>query len=116
MHNSLTALLTQVRDGSISVADAALQLREAPFEDLGYARVDHHRRLRQGAAEVIYGAGKTPEQIAGIEKSLSRPAARATFPSPRRQRSQPRCSETASCGCMTSAWPGCTVCSPVWTS
>lgn len=54
MHNSLTALLTQVRDGSISVADAALQLREAPFEDLGYARVDHHRRLRQGAAEVIY--------------------------------------------------------------
>ena len=63
MHNSLTALLTQVRDGNISVADAALQLREAPFEDLGYARVDHHRRLRQGAAEVIYGAGKTPEQI-----------------------------------------------------
>ena len=156
MHNSLTALLTQVRDGSISVADAALQLREAPFEDLGYARVDHHRRLRQGAAEVIYGAGKTPEQIAGIvdslqrsgqktvlitrmkpeaaaylqepaasgrcrsrtatEKSSSRPAVRATFPSPRRQRSQPRCSETASCGCMTSAWPGCTVCSPVWTS
>ena len=45
MHNSLTALLTQVRDGSISVADAALQLREAPFEDLGYARVDHHRPL-----------------------------------------------------------------------
>ena len=66
MHNSLTALLTQVRDGSISVADAALQLREAPFEDLGYARVDHHRRLRQGAAEVIYGAGKTPEQIISL--------------------------------------------------
>ena len=66
MHNSLTALLTQVRDGSISVADAALQLREAPFEDLGYARVDHHRRLRQGAAEVIYGAGKTAEQMIGI--------------------------------------------------
>ena len=72
MHNSLTDLLTQVRDGSISVADAALQLREAPFEDLGYARVDHHRRLRQGAAEVIYGAGKTPEQIAGIVDSLQR--------------------------------------------
>ena len=72
MHNSLTALLTQVRDGSLSVADAALQLREAPFEDLGYARVDHHRRLRQGAAEVIYGAGKTPEQIAGIVDSLQR--------------------------------------------
>ena len=70
MHNSLTALLTQVRDGSISVADAALQLREAPFEDLGYARVDHHRRLRQGAAEVIYGAGKTPEQIIFVEKAV----------------------------------------------
>ena len=149
MHNSLTDLLTQVRDGSISVADAALQLREAPFEDLGYARVDHHRRLRQGAAEVIYGAGKTPEQIAGIVDSLQRsgqktvlitrmkPEAAAylqeraalTYDAasrigivgplpepPRRQRSQPRCSETASCGCMTSAWPGCTVCSPVWTS
>ena len=51
MHNSLTALLTQVRDGSISVADAALQLREAPFEALGYARVDHHRRLRQARAK-----------------------------------------------------------------
>ena len=72
MHNSLTDLLTQVRDGKVSVADAALQLREAPFEDLGYARVDHHRRLRQGAAEVIYGAGKTPEQIAGIVDSLQR--------------------------------------------
>lgn len=72
MHNSLTALLTQVRDGSISVADAALQLREAPFEDLGYARVDHHRRLRQGAAEVIYGAGKTPEQIIGIAETMKR--------------------------------------------
>ena len=70
MHNSLTALLTQVRDGSISVADAALQLREAPFEDLGYARVDHHRRLRQGAAEVIYGAGKTPEQILKITQAM----------------------------------------------
>ena len=79
MHNSLTALLTQVRDGSISVADAALQLREAPFEDLGYARVDHHRRLRQGAAEVIYGAGKTPEQIAGIVDSLQRSGQKAVL-------------------------------------
>ena len=42
-----------------------LKLKEAPFEDLGYAKVDFHRSVRQGAAEVIYGAGKTTEQIAG---------------------------------------------------
>ena len=80
MHNSLTALLTQVRDGSISVADAALQLREAPFEDLGYARVDHPRRLRQGAAEVIYGAGKTPEQILKITQAMRTPVYSAFLP------------------------------------
>lgn len=46
--------------------EAALRLKKAPFEDLGYAKVDLHRAVRQGAAEVIYGAGKTPAQIAGI--------------------------------------------------
>ena len=45
-------------------------LQMQPFEDLGYAKVDHHRRLRQGAAEVVYGAGKTPEQILGIARAL----------------------------------------------
>ena len=43
-----------------------LDLKEAPFEDLDYAKIDFHRSVRQGAAEVIYGAGKTPEQIRGI--------------------------------------------------
>ena len=53
-----------------SVEDALLQLKEAPFEDLGFAKLDHHRALRQGAAEVIYGAGKTPEQILKITQAM----------------------------------------------
>ena len=56
-------LLQQVADGSVTPQQAQLQLKMAPFEDLGFAKLDHHRALRQGVAEVIYGAGKTPEQI-----------------------------------------------------
>ena len=63
-------LLQAVASGERSVDDALLQLKEAPFEDLGFAKLDHHRALRQGAAEVIYGAGKTPEQIAGIARAM----------------------------------------------
>ena len=59
-------LLQAVQDGAVSVDDALLQLKQQPFEDLGYAKVDLHRKVRQGANEVIYGAGKTPEQIIGI--------------------------------------------------
>lgn len=59
-------IMQSVRDGSMSVDEAVLAVKKAPFEDLGFAKVDLHRRLRQGAAEVIYGAGKTPAQIAGI--------------------------------------------------
>ncbi len=84
----LKELLSQVADGSVSVEEAVLRLKMEPFEDLGFAKLDHHRKVRQGAAEVIYGAGKTPEQVAEIaaaflergEKNLlitrmSRPAA-----------------------------------------
>ena len=60
------ALLEKLKDGTISVDEALLYLREAPFEDIGYAKVDLHRELRQGVPEVIYGEGKTPEQIMGI--------------------------------------------------
>ena len=67
---ALAALLRQVQQGEISPQDAALQLKMAPFEDLGFAKIDRHRSLRQGAAEVIYGAGKTPEQIARIAAAL----------------------------------------------
>ena len=63
-------LLQSVADGSTSVDDALLHLKEAPFEDLGFAKLDHHRALRQGAAEVIYGAGKTPEQILKISQAM----------------------------------------------
>ena len=62
----IRTLLRQVAAGETDVDTALLQLREAPFRELGYARLDSHRALRQGAAEVIYGAGKTAEQIAGI--------------------------------------------------
>ena len=65
-------ILRSVQNGSLSVEDAMLALKLAPFEDLGYAKVDHHRSLRQGAAEVIYGAGKTPAQIAGILEAMRR--------------------------------------------
>ena len=59
-------LLRKVAEGKVSPEDAMLDLKEAPFEDLDYAKIDFHRSVRQGAAEVIYGAGKTPEQIRGI--------------------------------------------------
>lgn len=64
-------ILDAVKSGGLSVEDALLALKKAPFEDLGYAKVDHHRSIRQGAAEVIYGAGKTPRQILGILESMT---------------------------------------------
>lgn len=64
------ALLEEVSSGALSPADALERLRNLPYEDLGFARVDHHRELRQGAPEVVYGGGKTPEQIAAIAHSL----------------------------------------------
>ena len=63
-------LLRSVADGSTAPEDALLKLKEAPFEDLDYAKIDFHRSVRQGAAEVIYGAGKTPEQIDGIVSAM----------------------------------------------
>ena len=68
--HDILALLRGVAEGSVAPEDALLKLKEAPFEDLGYAKVDFHRAVRQGSAEVIYGAGKTPEQIAGIAAKL----------------------------------------------
>jgi NCAIR mutase (PurE)-related protein len=63
-------ILEGVSDGSVSIDEALLKLKMKPFEDIGYAKVDMHRQLRQGAAEVIYGAGKTPEQIIGIADAM----------------------------------------------
>jgi NCAIR mutase (PurE)-related protein len=64
------SLLNHVADGTVQPHDALLRLKLAPFEDLGYAKVDHHRGLRQGVPEVIYGQSKTPEQISGILAAL----------------------------------------------
>jgi hypothetical protein len=66
MSEDIRGMLEGVKNGSVSVDDALLQLKTKPFEDIGYAKVDMHRKLRQGVAEVIYGAGKTPGQIIGI--------------------------------------------------
>lgn len=66
----LIQLLGKVKDGSININDAVLKIKMEPFEDLGYAKIDHHRGVRQGVQEVIYGEGKTKEQILGITKSM----------------------------------------------
>jgi hypothetical protein len=67
----LRELLSSVASGELSADDACERLRVLPFEDLGYAKVDHHRALRRGFPEVIYCAGKTPEQVAGIADRLA---------------------------------------------
>ncbi|MDP2871277.1 MAG: nickel pincer cofactor biosynthesis protein LarB [Bacillota bacterium] len=68
--DALRRLLEAVRQGQQSVDEAIESLRNLPFEDLGYARVDHHRALRRGLPEVIYCPGKTPAQVAGIASRL----------------------------------------------
>jgi len=70
MNNEVKQILEAVQAGGMSVDEALLKLKEKPFEDIGYAKVDLHRKLRQGTAEVIYGAGKTPEQITGIVSTM----------------------------------------------
>jgi pyridinium-3,5-biscarboxylic acid mononucleotide synthase len=67
---ALRALLEEVAAGALTVEDAARRVAHAPYEDLGYARVDHHRALVSGTAEVVYGEGKTPAQIAGVAEAL----------------------------------------------
>ncbi len=64
------ALLEDVRAGKISPADALVKLKMKPFVDLGYAKADLHRQIRQGTPEVIYGAGKTPDQTVNIARAL----------------------------------------------
>lgn len=70
MNGEIKDILCGVKDGSISIDEALLKLKTAPFEDIGYAKVDLHRKARQGSSEVIYGAGKTPGQMIGIIKTL----------------------------------------------
>src|SRR2546425_729024 len=66
----LADLLAAVRSGDCSVDEALARLRQLPYEDLGFARVDHHRGLRNGFAEAILGEGKTPEQVIAIAERM----------------------------------------------
>ncbi len=77
----IRALLEKLASGEASVDDALAELRHLPFENLGFAKVDHHRRLRRGFPEVIYSPGKTPQQVVAIAKRLraSDALALATF-------------------------------------
>jgi NCAIR mutase (PurE)-related protein len=68
--SSLRALVEQVASGDCTPDDAVRQLRRLPYSDLGFARVDHHRDLRQGMPEAVYGPGKTPEHCAAIVEDL----------------------------------------------
>lgn len=72
MNGDIKKILEQVKSGETSVEDAILKLKMQPFEDIGFAKVDLHRKLRQGASEVIYGAGKTPAQILGIMETMQK--------------------------------------------
>lgn len=69
--NALRQLFDQVRAGKVSPDEAVARLRHLPFEDLGFAKVDHHRRIRAGMPEVIFSKGKTAAQVAQIFKRLT---------------------------------------------
>ena len=68
----LRKLLESVKAGAVTPGGAIERLKHLPFEDLGFAKVDHHRALRQGFAEVIFGKGKTPQQVAEIVRAMLR--------------------------------------------
>ncbi len=70
MDASTREIIEKVHSGQLTVDEALLQLKKEPFEDIEYAKVDHHRKIRQGVAEIIYGQGKTSEQIVGIVTSM----------------------------------------------
>ncbi len=73
MHEQdIRAILEAIRAGKLGAEEALERLRHLPFEDLGFAKVDHHRALRQGYAEVILGEGKTPTQVAEIARAMLR--------------------------------------------
>ncbi len=69
-------LLASVRAGKTGVERAVVRLRKLPFEDLGFAKIDHHRSLRVGYSEVVYARGKTPQQVARIVRGMMRSSKR----------------------------------------
>jgi pyridinium-3,5-biscarboxylic acid mononucleotide synthase len=70
MEQEIRSLLSEVKAGGKSVDEAVARLKHLPFENLGFARIDHHRSLRQGFPEVIFGRGKTVRQVAAIVKRM----------------------------------------------
>lgn len=68
--SQLRALFEQIREGAVDVDQALTKLRHMPFEDLGFAKVDHHRALRHGMPEVVFALGKTTDEIVGIAQAL----------------------------------------------
>ena len=68
--DNLKSLLEQVRAGALDIDSAVEKFKHLPFENIGYATIDHHRAIRAGMPEVIFGKGKTPEEIAGIAGHL----------------------------------------------
>lgn len=70
MNGDIKQILQNLKDGHISVDEAMLELKKEPFKDIDFAKVDMHRKIRQGASEVIYGEGKTAEQILNISQTM----------------------------------------------
>jgi pyridinium-3,5-biscarboxylic acid mononucleotide synthase len=70
--SEIRKLLEAVRSGKLGVGEATARLKDLPFEDIDFAKVDHHRALRQGYAEVVFGKGKTPSQVAEIVRAMAR--------------------------------------------
>ena len=70
--DKLVNLLTQFKDGEVDLTETLSTLKQLPFEDMGFAKVDHHRALRTGYPEVVFCQGKTPEQVEGIFQSLEK--------------------------------------------
>ena len=68
----IEALLNEVREGSTAVPDALTRLRNLPYEDMGFAKLDHHRALRTGMPETIFAQGKTTEQVAAIFERMAK--------------------------------------------
>src|SRR5437660_12534235 len=69
--DQLRELLESVRSGATGVDHALERVKHLPFEDLGFAKVDHHRALRHGIPEVVFGLGKSPDQVSAIVRALA---------------------------------------------
>ncbi len=78
MKSQLKDVLNKVHQGKLSPKEALLVLKDFPYQDLGFAKIDHHRELRKGFPEIIYGMGKTDEQILKIAQEITKKGSRST--------------------------------------